>query len=107
MKVCERWRHSFENFLADMGERRSPEYSLDRWPDKNGDYAPGNCRWATDFEQNQNKRDNVLLTFGGQSLVADEWGRRMGIAGATIQARIKRGWTEERALTAPIQVQVR
>jgi hypothetical protein len=54
IRVCERWR-SFENFLADMGER--PEgTTIDRYPDKNGNYEPGNCRWATSKEQGRNKR---------------------------------------------------
>lgn len=52
--VCERWRHSFAAFLADMGERPSRLHSLDRWPNPNGNYEPGNCRWATRLEQVRN-----------------------------------------------------
>jgi hypothetical protein len=53
--VCERWR-IFSHFLFDMGERPSPKHSLDRYPNKNGNYEPGNCRWATSSEQSRNRR---------------------------------------------------
>jgi len=54
--VCERWRHDFTAFLADMGPRPSPNHSIDRFPDNDGNYEPGNARWATDQQQNANTR---------------------------------------------------
>jgi hypothetical protein len=56
--VCARWRDSFENFLADMGQRPSPKHSIDRI-DVNGNYEPNNCRWATKQEQIANMRPRI------------------------------------------------
>lgn len=58
IQVCERWK-LFENFLTDMGRRPTPQHTLDRYPDVNGNYKPGNCRWATPKEQRANQRLNI------------------------------------------------
>lgn len=58
--VCERWSESFDNFLVDMGERPL-NTSLDRWPNKHGNYEPGNCRWATPLEQANNTKANRFV----------------------------------------------
>lgn len=55
--ICERWM-VFENFLADMGERPSKKYSIDR-KDNDGHYEPSNCKWSTMVEQNSNKRVRI------------------------------------------------
>jgi hypothetical protein len=54
--VCKRWRESYAAFLADMGRKPSLKHSIDRYPDNDGDYEPGNCRWATAKEQSANQR---------------------------------------------------
>lgn len=55
IRVCERWLNSYEAFLADVGRRPSAKHSIDR-RDNDGNYEPGNVRWATRLEQNRNRR---------------------------------------------------
>ncbi len=97
--VCERW-HSFENFLADMGERPSIKHTLDRIvPDKG--YQPGNCRWATHVEQMNNVRTNRLITHKDLTLTQEQWGRKVGLTGTIIHKRLKRGWSVAKTLNTP------
>jgi len=98
--VAERWL-SFENFLADMGER-PPGTSLDRI-NNDGNYEPGNCRWANYTEQGNNNSRNVHLTHNGETKTLAEWCRTTSITEETVRSRIKRGWELERALSEPLK----
>jgi hypothetical protein len=100
--VTPRW-WAFENFLADMGRRPSPAYSLDRIDNERG-YGPDNCRWATRVEQKANqryRRDAVWIEHGGETKTLDEWAKATGIRYGTLHMRLRHGWTIERALTTP------
>src|SRR5438067_729952 len=100
VRVCNRWRWSFMDFLADMGLRPSPRHSLDRYPDRDGNYEPNNCRWATDKEQANNRRHTIFLEHDGKRLTIEEWSEVTGVCYFTIISRIKKqGWSVSRALT--------
>src|SRR3990167_3995651 len=100
IRVCRRWRNSFENFYSDMGPRTSTNYSIDRI-DTDGHYCPDNCRWATRQQQQNNRRDNRLVTYKGRSQTIAAWQRELGVKlkESTIRMRLDvYGWTVERAL---------
>lgn len=95
--VSERWR-DFASFLEDMGPRPAVGYSLDRYPNGNGNYEPGNCRWATLSEQNSNRRNNRIVKFRGSEMTLAAAARLAGVHYATARQRIVAGATIERAL---------
>lgn len=98
--VCERWKESFEHFLADMGEKPSRAHQIDRI-NNDGNYEPSNCRWTTRIEQMNNTSANVRVVFQGRVQTIAQWARELGIAANTIAVRLRIGWSPERALTAP------
>lgn len=101
IKVCDRWRNSFNNFYEDMGKRPSSKHSLDR-KNTNGDYSPDNCRWATSTEQLINRRIAHNLTYNGKTQIVSEWAKELGISQFTLRARIRYGWSVERILGTPV-----
>jgi len=97
--VCEWWRIDFRNFLADMGE--CPDgLTLDRI-NNDGNYEPGNCRWATIAEQNRNLRRNRMVVFQGQRMCLADACKLAGMDVNTVLARINKGMDVEEALMLP------
>lgn len=92
----------FEAFLADMG-KRPPGKSLDRFPNRNGNYEKSNCRWATRIEQQRNRDDNRLLTYRGKTLPLIAWAEKTKLSPETISERIRRGWSVDKALQAKVR----
>lgn len=102
INVCERWLKSFENFYTDMGPRPSLRHSIDRFPDKNGNYEPANCRWATMVEQANNKRNNVLCIYNGKEYTASQLAREYDININTFYSRLSAGMSICEAIKTPI-----
>lgn len=97
--ICAAWG-SFEQFLTDMGERPVGT-TLDRI-DSNRGYEPGNCRWASNKEQQRNKRNNHLIEYEGERLPISVWAERTGIRAGRLWWRISHGWSVAAAFTTPV-----
>jgi hypothetical protein len=101
IRVCDRWLHSFENFLADMGPRPSPKHSIDRI-DNDKDYCPENCKWSTAREQARNRSTCRYLEHGGKRMLLTDWARELGVTKALLNTRLRRGWSVARTLSTPL-----
>lgn len=97
IKVCSRWRNSFEDFLADMGERPDG-MTLDRI-NNDGDYKPVNCRWASIDEQCRNKSNNRMITIDGITKCLFVWCKILNLNYSTVYSRITtKKWPVRQAL---------
>lgn len=104
IRICDEWRHDFPAFLAYVGPRPSPKHSIDRWPNNDGDYTPGNVRWAIPDQQNRNARFNRNLTFNGQTRCMTDWATAVDLKPGTLWWRLVIAeWSIEKALTTPRQ----
>lgn len=109
--ICQHWRESFANYIADMGRAPSLKHTMDRI-DASGHYSCGhcdeckangwtaNCRWATKAQQSQNNRRNLRATLDGKTLLLKEWAKLHGVTYLSLYAKLNRGWTLEEALKA-------
>lgn len=101
--ICERWRTSFVNFLADVGPRLPNTVSLERI-DPAGHFEPGNCRWVSTIERRTMAASVRLITYGGKTQTLTEWSAETGISTQALWARLSRPeWSIEQALTVPMR----
>jgi hypothetical protein len=90
IKICDRWKDSFENFYADMAPGYQKGLQIDRI-DNDGDYCPENCRWVTAKENSRNRRSNRLIDTPWGRITVKEASEKAGVADVTIRKRLKRG----------------
>jgi len=103
IRVCERWRDSFENFLEDLGPAPSKKHSLERG-ESDGHYEPGNVRWATHKEQMNNFSRNHIIEYQGQEKTLSQWAEIQGISPKVLESRLNRlGWSIKAALETPVK----
>lgn len=102
IKVCERWMNA-ENFIVDMGDR--PKGATIERIDNNGNYEPGNVRWATRTEQMRNTRRNRKFTFQGVTGTLNQLCETFHFDPRLAKSRIDEGWSIEDALTKPRMIQ--
>lgn len=98
IKVHPSWENNFHQFIADLGPRTSPELTLDRFPNKNGHYEPGNTRWADKKNQAVNRSSTKLLELKGQIYTVSKLSTKFGISENKIRQRLLDGWTVEQAV---------
>ena len=106
ISVCKEWGEykPFADWARENGY--ADGLSIDRINNDDG-YYPGNCRWATIKEQNNNKSNCVHLSLNGETHTVAEWADITGMKHSTILERMKRGWDDEEVLTRPLRPHVR
>lgn len=102
IEVCDEWK-VFENFYEwAMTNGYAEGLTLDRLDNK-GNYEPGNCKWSTMKEQQNNRRNNRLITFEGKTKTISQWAEELGLKTQTLFSRFKRNWDIESALTTEVK----
>lgn len=97
--ICERW-NDFSAFLEDVGPKPSPSHSLDRI-DPNGNYEPGNVRWATKKEQARNRRNVRVVEAFGERAPLPYFVERAVVSQQAVHQRLAKGWSVEAAISTP------
>lgn len=96
VKICTEWRDSPQSFIEWAINNGFKEgLTLDRHPNKLGDYSPSNCRWVTQAENNNSKSNHILITVNGETKNAAQWSKITGISATLIRDRFLKGWSHD------------
>lgn len=99
--VCDEWLNDFQTFYNwAMSHGYADNLTIDRI-NTDGNYTPENCRWVTNKQQQNNRRNNRLITYKGETKPVSQWAEEYGIYYNTLLYRVRNGWSVEKALTTP------
>lgn len=102
--VCDEWRESFDAFRDwAIAHGYSDTLTIDRFPNPNGNYEPGNCRWANMTQQARNRRNTRYVNYQGARCALAELAEQFGIRVSTLAHRLGKGWDLDVALTTPVK----
>lgn len=105
IKMCDRWKNSFQNFYNDMIKSYIKGLSIDRI-NNDGNYELSNCRWATIKEQSQHRRNTVYLTYQGRTQNLTQWAKELKINRKTLEKRLKSGWSIEKSFETIVKTNI-
>lgn len=89
IRICDNWINSFENFLADMGERPSKQHTLER-KKNNLHYEKENCSWETMYVQHRNKENSKYLEYNGERMIQADWARKFNTPPSHVERMLKK-----------------
>jgi hypothetical protein len=103
VRVCEEWSDFSKFRVWALENGYQDDLTIDRWPDKTGNYEPTNCRWATNGEQQRNKTTNRVIAAFGENKTIVEWSedQRCNVKAGTLYSRLEDGWEPESAIATP------
>jgi hypothetical protein len=97
IRMADEWRYDFMAFYSHIGPRPTSEHTVERI-NNDGNYEPGNVKWATHSEQNRNQRSNVNLTIDGVTMCVADWAILTKRPASTIYRRVDKGWDDHSAV---------
>lgn len=103
ISICSEWLENYDNFYNwAINNGYSEKLSIDRI-DNNSNYEPSNCRWTNAKNQATNRTTTNFITYNNQTLSISEWSCKLGINRYTLDSRIERGWSIEKAFNTPVR----